>query len=493
MVERLSSAVVALACKHCTTPADLIVQELASFAEIPLKSHRLVGGELGKQFVFLDSRSLNAWGKQTKGFIAALEASTLMRGFEALTLVPLEGCITSKELLAFARKWCPFCFEERRSKDQRPYEPLIWNLLVVTVCQVHEVDLVEICPDCRERQLPFTGTMQPGCCTNCDHWLGRSGKEQCTPAASCALVKAKQVGELICALPGFDKASLAETLNKNLFAIVDAATRGNFTSFRRVCGFEGWEFSGFPEERPYLDHLLRVCEAFELRLVDLFDSSFTASKLCVKASEQGEGRPACENAGRSGRTGGDNSKPHRPTPEELTRARSILEDALNESPAPNLRELARRVGWHSNTIRRHFPELWNKLKSRAHPANIREQLRSLLLSLVPEAHNLTVADVERLAGLTYVQMCQRCPEQYRMLASKLRRPHREAVKVRRERLREFVREIAYRERETGIAISLRSVIKELPADCLKATYEVSNALREARIQLWLSSQSRDAV
>ena len=80
-----------------------------------------------------------------------------------------------------------------------------------------------------------------------------------------------------------------------------------------------------------------------------------------------------------------------------------------------------------------------------------------------------------------------------MLAGRLRRPSREAVDLRRGKLREFARDVAQRERETGVAISLRRALKELPADCLKATYEVSDALREARIELLLGSQSPDAL
>jgi hypothetical protein len=493
MVEGLSSEIVGVAFEHRVTPADLVARELANFAEIPLKARRRSDGELRKYFGFFWSRSLNAWGKLTKGFVAALEASTLMHCFEALTLLPLEGSVTLRELLVSTRRWCPLCFEERRSKDQRPYEPLVWSLSVTTVCLVHEVDLVEICPGCLEKQLSFTGTTQPGYCTNCGHWLGMPGKEECTQGTSSALANAKRVGDLVCALPGYDKASLAETLNRNIFAIVDAETKGNFTHFRRVCGFEGSEFAGFPEERPHIDHLLRICETFELTLTDLFNSSFTTSKRSVGGSEPQKERPTSDDAVGTGPAGGTIRKPHKLTPEELTRARSILETALNESPAPKLRELARRVGWERGTIRRHFPELWNKLKSRAHPANIREQLRSLLLSLVPEAQNLTIADVERVVGLTYVQMCQRCPEEYRMLAGRLRRPSREAVDLRRGKLREFARDVAQRERETGVAISLRRALKELPADCLKATYEVSDALREARIELLLGSQSPDAL
>jgi hypothetical protein len=322
--------------------------------------------------------------------------------------------------------------------------------------------------------------MQPGYCTHCHEWLGRPDKEQCTRASSSALGDARQIGELISALPTVDKTGLAETLNRNVLALVEGATDGNFTSFRNLCGFQRWEFSGFPEERPSLEHLLRICKRFDLKLTELFEASFAASERCRRAASAGARTAVITNRK-------DKKKPAL----DLIDAKTILEKALNETPAPTLCALARRIGWaRPHTICRHFPELFEQLKARAHPdlAGIREKQRRTILSLVPEAHNLTVEDVERTVGLSYIQMCQRFPKEYKLLAGRLRRPHREAVEARRERLRESALEVAKREFEAGIRTSLRQVIAQLPNDCMKASYEVSEALREARSQVSLNSE-----
>jgi hypothetical protein len=472
---------VAVAFEHGVTPADLIGRELATLAEIPLAiSHHSIGRERS-YLAFETSRMINAWGKLTNGVITALEVGTLMHCFNALALLPLEGCITPRELLAVTRRWCPICFEERIGQHQRPYEPLIWHPTVVTVCLAHAIELIEVCPGCKNRQLPFAGTMQPGCCTHCHEWLGRPDKEQCTRASSSALEDARQIGELIIALPTVHKTGLAETLNRNVFALVEGATRGNFASFRSLCGFQRWEFSGFPEERPSLEHLLRICKKFDLKLTELFEASFAVSERCRRAAASVGARTAVMT----------NRKSKKKSAPDLIKAKTILEKALNKTPAPNLCVLARRIGWTSpQIIRKHFPELFEQLKARAHPdlTETREQQRRKILSLVPEAHNLTVEDVERMVGLSYIQMCQRFPKEYRSLAERLRRPHREAVEARRERMREYALEVAKREFETGIRTSLRQVIAQLPNDCMKASYEVSEALREARSKVSLNSE-----
>jgi transcriptional regulator with XRE-family HTH domain len=50
------------------------------------------------------------------------------------------------------RRWCVLCYQEMLEQRRDVYDKLIWQLPVVTSCELHGLELQETCPSCRRSQ-----------------------------------------------------------------------------------------------------------------------------------------------------------------------------------------------------------------------------------------------------------------------------------------------------------------------------------------------------
>ena len=69
--------------------------------------------------------------------VDAMKALVMRDDLELLTMLTWSNVITSRNLLRDLAAWCPFCFQEWKSKGQTIYSPLIWNLNIVKICKYH--------------------------------------------------------------------------------------------------------------------------------------------------------------------------------------------------------------------------------------------------------------------------------------------------------------------------------------------------------------------
>lgn len=125
----------------------------------------------------LNRRMLGIDGLTTVGerYLEPLRGLVASDHIEACTLLPFSGLLCGKLLLRRRRAWCPICLSSMEEKNQ-VYEPLLWRLRDVTMCPIHSVDLVEVCPVCNGPvQEVISRCARVGCCGLCGNWMGTKG------------------------------------------------------------------------------------------------------------------------------------------------------------------------------------------------------------------------------------------------------------------------------------------------------------------------------
>ena len=170
-VESLTGYLVRLAAAHSVSPFVLVRGEIAAAfaserrAQIHIQLSALMG---------CAARRLDGLEPDAGRWTDALAALTGRRDLAGLTLRRWAGVIASHDLLRATRAWCPACYAAWRVEGRDVYQPLLWTLLVVTVCARHRQPLRDRCPrsTCRRPQPLIAPAIQPGYCTACGSWLG---------------------------------------------------------------------------------------------------------------------------------------------------------------------------------------------------------------------------------------------------------------------------------------------------------------------------------
>lgn len=104
---------------------------------------------------------------------AALSELTGVERLDRLTLLPLQGLIVAKSLMAQQARWCPDCLAQDLADGQPAYFRLSWDIGVNKVCHHHHTPLVAHCPVCeRTRVRHSSHCVVPGWCCHCGSFLG---------------------------------------------------------------------------------------------------------------------------------------------------------------------------------------------------------------------------------------------------------------------------------------------------------------------------------
>lgn len=169
LVESLTSFTARLAVGHSNTVGTLVQEEIA-----PRLRAYLFKDATWNASGLLCSRAymLNGTQDLARDFIALLEELTSRPGLSMLTMQPWREVLSTQRLLYRHRVWCPVCLETWRLSGQEVYEPLLWQIQVVTRCPVHRVALRSVCPECRLSMPVLASRMLPGQCSKCQAWLG---------------------------------------------------------------------------------------------------------------------------------------------------------------------------------------------------------------------------------------------------------------------------------------------------------------------------------
>jgi hypothetical protein len=282
---------------------------------------------------------------------------TLRNDLQHLTFLPTSETIPHLKLLKRKQSWCPVCYEEMRHTDGVIYQPLIWSLELVQICDRHQVRLVDRCPQCKSQFLSLTRRPKIGFCPRCYCWLGREDSES---------AKSLTIGELEWQIFICDnlRELLVESQKDNFSVSTDNISRWLQICAVKITGGTVQRISALLEKpnltvhewyygnvKPVLFNLLRICYCLDLRLVQLLtgngigEKEFFQTKLFPKEVE-----PV-----RCIRT-------HKAF--DYSKVKKLLTKYLKISPPLSMRKVSVEIGYDHGTLYKKFPYLCRQISCR---------------------------------------------------------------------------------------------------------------------------------
>lgn len=142
--ESLTSYIQRLSNSHCVKPGDLIKEMLIP----PLGKEYLLNRQATT--FFENAHSLNSiigLSQQISDVIADL---TGRPDIHRMTMATWSNILHDTGLIKKNQSWCPKCYQEWRNQDKQIYQPLLWFLKPVQICDIHNLLLEEECPHCHK-------------------------------------------------------------------------------------------------------------------------------------------------------------------------------------------------------------------------------------------------------------------------------------------------------------------------------------------------------
>ena len=169
--------------------------------------------------------------------------------------------------------------------------------------------------------------------------------------------------------------------------------------------------------------------------------------------------------------------------------RSLLERALNEHPAPTLKDLSRRLGCSSGTVlRAHEPDLCDRLIARrqAHILERRAALKRTVMAALEEKPVPSVRDLCKRLGITAWFMNKYFPAVRQMVAEQHRNCTSAETRQRHEKLLQDVQRIAVELQSQNVYPSTNRITEQLPDGSCREWKALSLAIRLAQEALGIS-------
>lgn len=199
--ESLTSYFCRLANSHACTTNDLAKFVIERIEPGRWETHQATPGK--SRFVW-HQRSISGLADSALNWAGMLSALTGVTTLRQLTLLPLQGCISPKGLMATQARWCPHCLAEDQREGRQPYFRLTWDIGLNKVCARHRTALVAHCPHCSASNVRHTANfVVPGWCTACGYFLGSPIPEgptaPLTAEQKLKIEKASHIGHLLAA------------------------------------------------------------------------------------------------------------------------------------------------------------------------------------------------------------------------------------------------------------------------------------------------------
>jgi hypothetical protein len=163
-----------------------------------------------------------------------------------------------------------------------------------------------------------------------------------------------------------------------------------------------------------------------------------------------------------------------------------LELALQETPAPSLKQMAKRLGFsEACVLKAHAPALYDKLKARwqTYAETCRAELRAKLLAVLEESPPPTLKSVYARFGVTESIVNTSFPELRREIGLRHLQYQRQQAQGRRDEVRAEIHEIVRMLHAQGICPSVPRVTSRLKSGSLREWRVVGMAVNDARREL----------
>jgi transcriptional regulator with XRE-family HTH domain len=360
-VESLTSYISRLATAHSVLLRTLIIDEILPNLK---RTHLYQEGQpVYDQLTTFWKRSamLNGTCPTANNWVQTVEQLTQRHDLRFLTMLTFANILSWRELIRSTQAWCPLCYKEWSKTNQVIYQPLIWQLTVMNLCPQHHIPLVLRCPyqDCGQTLSPLAPRFQPGYCSHCNRWLGKSFLSE-----DCQLTNGDEqewqiwleqvVGELLAAAPDLPSVPYLQVISTFISTHVRETMEGNLSEFARRVQYHRrtvWEWAQGLQV-PQLDALLHICSYFETTpLYLLAGNAIETAQLKKDISVEKLARESLNKHARWF---------------DSEKLRNALEQVLQskEEPPPSMREVARRLSYDQSHLRKHFPDLCRAISAR---------------------------------------------------------------------------------------------------------------------------------
>ena len=390
-VESLTSYTNRLGWMHRVSPKVLVAQEL-----VP---------HLGREYLYGNSNlgsccrggwfmHVNGNGSLAQEWSTILEQLTTRSGLLSLTSHLWMGHLSPRGHLRVMPSWCPVCYAEWKEQKVPVYQPLLWMFRAVTICAKHTVQLETHCPHCQKHQSAISRRTQPGYCTQCNIWLGRTlGQE-----ASGEVVEWQQW--VVHAIEEIDMA----TANLECFAwenfFMSLATtlreKGMPTKLARFTGLERarlyqWIDNQSAGYTPSLEKILTFCYACGMTPLQIMRNPIALGN-CIAQSVPRSRTP----------------QPHSLAPKlDRERCLELIRAVLDGQEQPlGFTQAAKRLGYSASALRRNFPQECSLMTERAREyrkqrkqqreASVYEEVRQAVITLHNQKIFPSQSQVQRL-------------------------------------------------------------------------------------------------
>jgi transcriptional regulator with XRE-family HTH domain len=344
-IESLTGYISRLAWTYRVEPRVLVAQEIMPRLSRPYhfqSSHSLLGA-----YCRSEAMSIDGAGETALDWASTLTRLTLRERLGDLTLSSWARSLPSKGLLRTTPAWCPVCYQEWRRQGLPIYQPLLWMFQVVTVCLQHRRQLEERCPHCRRKQSVIPARMQPGCCTQCMAWLGKTSSSETQNEVDAETLDWQQwavntIGELH--KTGITSGDLPWEQLANGLALCSEIV-GSSKQLASLAGISKQLLSSWQNHRqvPSFERMLGLCYALDISPLLLMSGNREVLKGALQNREIHH-KP----------------RPSRKAPQSVDREQSLalIQAVLDGQEVPiGVRQLEKRLGLGARTLIYHFPQL----------------------------------------------------------------------------------------------------------------------------------------
>ena len=163
-----------------------------------------------------------------------------------------------------------------------------------------------------------------------------------------------------------------------------------------------------------------------------------------------------------------------------------LERALEETPVPSLRQMAKRLGFSAQCVlKAHAPALYEKFKARwrVYADTCQAELRTKLAAVLEENPPPSLRSVYSRFGVTESIVNTHHPALRREIGLRHKQYRRQRAQARRDAVRAEIREIVRALYAQGICPSVPRVTSRLQSGSLREWRVVCKAVNDARKEL----------
>jgi hypothetical protein len=344
-VESLASYINRLAVEHSISVADLFTKIIMVRYGNDYFSKSNTLGYLWKMLGAINNVS------ETNANIARIMSELTARpDLKYLTLACLEG-LNTNGISAKIKRYCPKCYEERKTIGSTIYDPLIWNFNLIRICPIHRTYLVDKCTNenCTGNFTILKNYSMLGYCPLCHRWLGF----QPTDTIDTGTIESqewitKQLCDLVTEIPTLSETDIHSNIRKALKCILEVYGKGTVTKLSETTGIcyvnlKDW----FGKQKcPSLISLIKICFRLNVSLISILKYG------ALKEFPISNGNAYLEIKERI-------CKNYRVDKDLIKNKLKEMIDENNKNNPLSVSKAARIIGVSTATLYNHFPEICN--------------------------------------------------------------------------------------------------------------------------------------